>query len=775
MARVFISYGHLAPDEALAAALDDALTAAGHEVFIDTRIPIGREWGDIIEQHLGSADWLIALVSAMSISSPMVVTEIEAAHQRNRASGRPSIIPIRIGDCPRLRYPLSAYLNRFQQGTLTGPDDTARLIERIRETLATPRARLPVARQRQALIQRVRTDWIKGILERSLYHMALIELGLSLEGARVVRGLDTVVQRPDETPTPLPPATRLIDVLDEHQQQLLILGAPGSGKTTLLLELASELLDRADHEEEHPVPVVFNLSSWALERLSLDHWMISELILRSDAPKKLAHEWVTNEQILPLLDGFDEVAVEHRAGCLAAINAYRREHGWVPIVVCSRTAEYEALTERLNVPAAVVVQPLSRGQIATYLESSGEPLAAVREALGANSDLWEMLQTPLMLSIVALAYQHAPAAPAPRGPQEVLGRYVDAMFRRRARETRFSEESMRFWLQWLASNMVRRRQTVFFLEDVVPEWILGSTARWFTVVTIAISAISAFGWMYVLAGTLAYFASREFQVPRTCARRSPERGLGYEPALCALVAVFVAVRHAGRSSPVETLRLTLPGWLPLLAAGIRGALFGFSTGTAFGYVGWLVIGAFAEDVPRMIPSGFGLEAIFKWAVVGAIVISVFSIARALFVPTMSTQQSEPGGLLRRSVASASTIFGVTLLLALPFFRASPELTHINPGMTGIVFTSLSMLSFGGLLFAFERGGYFAIRHYLARLVLWWKRWAPWDYAAFLEAADQRIVLRRVGGGYIFVHRMLMEHLADGTRATVGSDRAVASV
>ncbi|MDJ0592593.1 MAG: hypothetical protein QNJ72_21810 [Pleurocapsa sp. MO_226.B13] len=36
---------------------------------------------------------------------------------------------------------------------------------------------------------------------------------------------------------------------------------------------------------------------------------------------------------------------------------------------------------------------------------------------------------------------------------------------------------------------------------------------------------------------------------------------------------------------------------------------------------------------------------------------------------------------------------------------------------------------------------------------------PWNYARFLDYAAERIFLRKVGGGYIFIHRMLLEHFA----------------
>ena len=36
---------------------------------------------------------------------------------------------------------------------------------------------------------------------------------------------------------------------------------------------------------------------------------------------------------------------------------------------------------------------------------------------------------------------------------------------------------------------------------------------------------------------------------------------------------------------------------------------------------------------------------------------------------------------------------------------------------------------------------------------------PWNYVKFLDYAAERILLRKVGGGYIFIHRMLLEYFA----------------
>ena len=55
-----------------------------------------------------------------------------------------------------------------------------------------------------------------------------------------------VFQLPDQPARRLPTGTRITKAYDDAAHKLLILGVPGSGKTTLLLELARDLLTRAD-------------------------------------------------------------------------------------------------------------------------------------------------------------------------------------------------------------------------------------------------------------------------------------------------------------------------------------------------------------------------------------------------------------------------------------------------------------------------------------------------------------------------------------------------
>jgi hypothetical protein len=65
-----------------------------------------------------------------------------------------------------------------------------------------------------------------------------------------------------------------------------------------------------------------------------------------------------------------------------------------------------------------------------------------------------------------------------------------------------------------------------------------------------------------------------------------------------------------------------------------------------------------------------------------------------------------------------------------------------------------------LLFVLWQGGLAVIQHYTLRLIFWLNKCTPWDYTTFLDYATDRIFLRKVGGGYVFIHRLMMEHFAE---------------
>lgn len=81
------------------------------------------------------------------------------------------------------------------------------------------------------------------------------------------------------------------------------------------------------------------------------------------------------------------------------------------------------------------------------------------------------------------------------------------------------------------------------------------------------------------------------------------------------------------------------------------------------------------------------------------------------------------------------------------------------GLIGInVFTLISCFT-PVLLVALVIPIFDFIRRSLFRFILWYKGYIPRNYVRFLDYAAERIFLRKVGSGYIFIHRTVLEYFA----------------
>jgi GTPase SAR1 family protein len=296
-------------------------------------------------------------------------------------------------------------------------------------------------RNRQGMLELVRNSWVKGVLEQSLHGEVLIELGLEERKDAVLNRQGMELQRTGKPNRLLPVGAKIMDVFDEMGQTLLILGEPGSGKTTLLLKLARDTIARAEEDPQHPIPVVFNIASWTDAKQPIADWLVDELKTKYYTPKKIASDWIENDDLLLLLDGLDEVLPERREACACAINDFRREHGLTPLVVCCRIADYEALSTRLDLEGAVSLKPLTEKQVDDYLGRIGQELAALRTALKDDPILYELAQTPLMLSIMTLAYhgrsvhELEPLETIDARRKHIFDNYVEHMFKPRTHRT----------------------------------------------------------------------------------------------------------------------------------------------------------------------------------------------------------------------------------------------------------------------------------------------------------------------------------------------------
>jgi len=583
-------------------------------------------------------------------------------------------------------------------------------------------------RNRQGMLELVKDSWVKGVLEQSLHDEVLIELGLEEQGDAVLNRQGMELQRTGEPNRLLPPGMEIVDVFDEMGQTLLIMGEPGSGKTTMLLELARDTIDLIEEDPHHQIPVVFNLSSWTDAKQPIADWLVDELKTKYYTPKKIASDWIENDDLLLLLDGLDEVLPERREACVCAINDFRREHGLTPLVVCCRIADYEALRTRLDLGGAVSLKPLTEKQVDDYLDRMGQELAALRTTLKDDPILYELAQTPLMLSIMTLAYcgmsvhDLQPLETVDARRKHIFDNYVERMFKPRTHRTildvyddkrpddeRFSKEKTIHWLSWLAKRMSEHGQTVFLIERMQPDWLPTRAQRRIMTVgaAVMIGLLSGlvFGLVFGLLSGLFTWLLVGLFVWR------------FFGLLLGLLAGLIGYSEDIR--PLETMYFS---WSEMRTS-LRGK--GLFAGLFAGLFVWLLAGLFS-----------GLFFGLSFGLVGS------EIVTRTF-PNEGIHRSARNALIVGLSSGLFVWLSFGLIVGLSFGLATGLLAGL----------------FAGLSFGLSFGGRACIQHLVLRIMLWQNSSAPLNYVRFLDYAAGHIFLRKVGGGYIFVHRLLLEYFA----------------
>ncbi|MEM7126211.1 MAG: BTAD domain-containing putative transcriptional regulator [Chloroflexota bacterium] len=695
--------------------------------------------------------------------------------------------------------------------------DTATEVEIRRpiSSAALPTSR-PMEQAQRILLTKVESFWIKGVLEQSLHNAVFIELGKEVQPDAVSYPWNLVLQRPDQPRQMLPTNQPIEELFDSCGQALLILGTPGAGKTTTLLTLCRAKIAQAQADSGQPIPVVFNLSSWSKRQHTLSDWLVNELNEKYLIPKKLGREWVEAGRLIYLLDGLDEARDADRLTALEAINDFRQEHGLAQMAICSRTAEYAELSTELRLETAIELQPLTTEQVQNYVTTVGPQLRTLQSALQQDETLQRFARSPLMLSILFLAYQGLPPTALPHSNSEesqrqhIFATYIRQMFKRRGDQQLYPVPTMTRWLTQLAQGMTRHDETLLLIDRLQPSWLMARSQRWlFALATrmliglvggasfvigfapIAIGIDDATVWLASCVGGISTGAAVAIisQLRRERITIAEASGTLYEPrrteafflvlgfgliAGCLFVGTFTylgpglaygqdgalgnaivygllfGLREYGKTAATEIRAVEALSW-SWPAAG-RGFLLGTALGGGFGLVDWI-----AEVAQR----GYFLPGYF---LIFTLLIGIlFGLLRALSGKTVSDKAQPNQGILLSArnmfVAGGVVTILMWLLLDLGLWLA---IGRPEGGIPLNLFSLRVGIGFG-LIMSLWYGGMDLIYHSVLRLMLWLHGILPLNLAQFLNHATSLIFLRKVGGGYIFVHHYLQDYFATAPR------------
>ncbi|MFJ5984664.1 NACHT domain-containing protein [Lentzea sp. NPDC092896] len=557
--------------------------------------------------------------------------------------------------------------------------------------------------------------------------------------------------------------------------RLVVLGGPGSGKTMLTIRFVQEFV--RDRAASDPVPVIFSLASWDPARLGLRDWLIERLLrdhtgMDAQVPggTSLAAELVEDGWILPVLDGFDEIASGLHDRALEVLSC-----STLPWLLTSRLGEYEKASRPLGRSAAIELSGVTAADLAAYLPDTGEwaPVLAEIEA-HPEGRLAKVLRTPLMASLARKVHSgvESPSAllDAKRFPDEaateehLLGGFVPAAYRDCRR---WDPDDARRWLGHLAR----------LGERDLAWWELGSAMSRFrriASVVVAVSALTAlFDWMIYMP-----VYSAESGMAKGV-RTALVEGMFFAPAagiVFGLIYGVITMRgHVVRPSRV---RLRLRG--PRTGRSLRGSIAlglsgGFGLGIGYGVVTTLLRVFFGDlfgDVPEEVTSAdvlvmTGVNSI-AWGLIFAVAGgAVLGLAAALESPLDIRKAFDPVSLLvENRVTALRQAAALVPAVALMFVLSSLLVIVLIEGVISVLeWQFLALLALGGISGCVGALGYLvtftAWGQWLILARFWWPVTGrmPWAMIAFLEDAYELGVLRQSGANYQFRHERLRDHLA----------------
>jgi transcriptional regulator with XRE-family HTH domain len=588
---------------------------------------------------------------------------------------------------------------------------------------------------------------------------------------------------PGRSAEPLDLAGHLDEIADVYRRipsgRLVVLGRAGSGKSVLAVRFVLDLLKTRSRADA--VPVVFSLGSWNPTTTGFRDWLAGQLV--RDHPglaasgqdgSTLATALVEAGRILPVLDGFDELAGGLHRAALDALNATT-----LPLLLTSRRGEYASVagTDALTAAAAVRLTDLTVTDLVNYLPRTTRKgvRATVWDAIlnelhdhpehPACVNLRTVLTTPLMVGIARAIYSDT----AGRDPMELLdterfdsqyalerhllGSFIPTVYRDQPGRRRWDPERVRSWLGYLARHLDR-----LGTHDIA-WWQLGSTMRlWRRIVVAGLVAGVAFGFAAGLAAALMGGLGFGTGVVDGFIA-GPLDGLA--AGLTVGLARGIGIAFGGAAFVPSRVQIRLHGGTRRLGARfIRRFMVGLAGGLALagglGLAG--VLGIRFWIVGRLGP-GAGYGVLFG-LVFGPLVGLVWGILARFEAPVDVRTVVSPTDLLRTNrstVIFESSVLGLVCaagygilagLLHGPRYGLAHGLSYgLVLGLAVWLGVALSLTAWGQWLA-------------LSRIWLPLHGRLPWALIAFLDDACQRGVLRQVGAVYQFRHARLQDHLTD---------------
>jgi len=234
----------------------------------------------------------------------------------------------------------------------------------------------------------------------------------------------------------------------------------------------------------------------------------------------------------------------------------------------------------------------------------------------------------------------------------------------------------------------------------------------------------------------------------------------------AVIVGLIGGLGAGSLSRITLVETVSWNWNQFRKKLLPGLVFGVMGGLSAGLIGGLIFGLTSGLSRGLIPGVigglfFGLMFGLSFGLIFGLIGALVSGCVGGWTDTVKLGKTYPNQGINLSAKNALTAFLVTgLIFELVFGLIFGLIGGLIGSLTfWLIFGLLLGLIFG-LILSLNRGGSAVIKHYALRLALWLNGYTPFKFVNFLDYCAGVILLKKVGGGYIFVHRMLLEYFAE---------------
>ena len=160
---------------------------------------------------------------------------------------------------------------------------------------------------------------------------------------------------------------------------------------------------------------------------------------------------------------------------------------------------------------------------------------------------------------------------------------------------------------------------------------------------------------------------------------------------------------------------------------------------------------------------FGLTLGLRGLIFGLILVLLFGLTFGLIDSLSRKQTTErlqlsPNEGIQRSLKNGLVVGLICSLFIGLIFRLGSSIAPSSGLGSNLAFWLISGLIIW-LIFGLSFGIGAYLQHFVLRIFLWRTNCLPWRLIPFLDEAAERLLLRKVGGSYIFVHRLLLEYFA----------------